>query len=324
MGAHDNLFRKSFGTKVVTRDFLLSRLPADILARIDIDSLEKQNSSYISEKLKSLYTDVVYRVDLTTKETQRRGGDLPSAAYLYFLIEHQTDAEDLMPLRLLEYNVAMMRHHVEQGLKQLGKRRKRHVPKLPVIFNLVLYGGERYNYPKRLIDAFETPDLLYRILEQPFLVHLREDSRQRILQDGLAALVGLLLRESHRKDFADFVSKYPKVLDLIKQSSYAEPAIMYILDRDPKDVGKVVAQMNKLGPEIKGKVMTALEKVEQRGRKAGITEGRKAGITEGKKAGRQEGKIDIAKRMLTKGMGIKLIAEVTGLSLQSIGALNVL
>ncbi len=68
-------------------------------------------------------------------------------------------------------------------------------------------------------------------------------------------------------------------------------------------------------------LITALEKEKQQiyhngrieGKREGHVEGKREGHVEGKREGRVEGKIETARTMLTKGMEVGLIAEITNL-----------
>jgi predicted transposase/invertase (TIGR01784 family) len=57
-------------------------------------------------------------------------------------------------------------------------------------------------------------------------------------------------------------------------------------------------------------------------RKEGRTEGEKKGRAEGERRGRAEEKIQIAKSLLSKGMGFLEISEITGLPELEIAKLN--
>ena len=52
--------------------------------------------------------------------------------------------------------------------------------------------------------------------------------------------------------------------------------------------------------------------------KEGIEAGKSQGLQEGKAQGLQQSKIEIAKKMLSKGMPLDLIVEMTGLSEEEI------
>ena len=124
---NDKLFKAAFGKKLVKKDFFLGRLPPDILEKIDINSLRRESDSFVHEKLKAYYSDIFYRV-----KTQESDG------YLYFLLEHPTIPNELMPLRLLEYDIAIMRHDVEQQRKP----KTGNPITLPIVYHFVLYGGK--------------------------------------------------------------------------------------------------------------------------------------------------------------------------------------
>lgn len=54
------------------------------------------------------------------------------------------------------------------------------------------------------------------------------------------------------------------------------------------------------------------------GKAQGLQEGKAQGLQEGKTQGLQQSKIEIAKKMLSKGMPLDLIVEMTGLSEEEI------
>ena len=56
------------------------------------------------------------------------------------------------------------------------------------------------------------------------------------------------------------------------------------------------------------------EYFKNQGIKEGLEEGKKEGLEEGKKEGLKEGKIEIAIKLLNKGMPIKEIIDITGLT----------
>ena len=87
-----------------------------------------------------------------------------------------------------------------------------------------------------------------------------------------------------------------------------------IIKRDKDNASAWIAQFQK-----------GEEKGRQEGKAAGLEEGEKKGIEKGLKEGREEGiqqeKLEIAKQMLSKGLDMQLICEMTGLSEQRIGSL---
>ncbi len=129
--------------------------------------------------------------------------------YIYTLVELQTQNDDTMALRLLEYNVRLMRKHIRQTDK-----------KLPTIINIVLYAGARpYKGVKRIIDAFENPKLFIESLSRDFLIDLNQESEDQILQDGKAALMELVLKQGVKRDVAKAI-KSSSFIRLINASGY--------------------------------------------------------------------------------------------------------
>ena len=59
----------------------------------------------------------------------------------------------------------------------------------------------------------------------------------------------------------------------------------------------------------------------QEGKAQGLQEGKAQGLQEGKAQGMQQSKIEIAKKMLSKGMSLDLVLEMTGLSEEEIKTL---
>jgi hypothetical protein len=59
---HDTFFRENFGRREIAEDFLRHHLPTELLAEIDLATLEISKDTYVSADLRSAYSDLVYRV----------------------------------------------------------------------------------------------------------------------------------------------------------------------------------------------------------------------------------------------------------------------
>jgi predicted transposase/invertase (TIGR01784 family) len=135
--AHDRYFRESFGRVEVARDFLRHNLPADLLALVDLETLEVSSETHVAEDLRESCSDLVYRL------AWRDGGALE----VYVLFEHKSRPEHWTLLQLLRYAVAAGERHRQQQPK--AKR-------LPPVYPLVLYHGQRrWRAPLHFHDLVE-------------------------------------------------------------------------------------------------------------------------------------------------------------------------
>ena len=69
---------------------------------------------------------------------------------------------------------------------------------------------------------------------------------------------------------------------------------------------------------VENAVANAAKKGMEKGVQQGIEKGMQQGIEKGKAEGIEQGKIIIARNMKSKGIGLDVIAEVTGLSVEDI------
>ncbi|WP_295450681.1 Rpn family recombination-promoting nuclease/putative transposase [uncultured Thiodictyon sp.] len=120
---HDAFFRESFGRREIAQDFLRHHLPRELLAEIDLDTLEFSKDTYVSKELRSTYSDLVYRV-----------GPHDAELVIYLLFEHKSSPEHWTLLQLLRYITA----EGDQFRKQHPEARH-----LPPIYPPVIYHGER-------------------------------------------------------------------------------------------------------------------------------------------------------------------------------------
>ncbi|WP_295387895.1 Rpn family recombination-promoting nuclease/putative transposase [uncultured Thiodictyon sp.] len=175
---HDAFFREGFGRREVAEDFLRNQLPADLLAEIDLGTLEICKDTYVSKDLRSAYSDLVYRV-------QYRGADL----VIYLLFEHKSSPEHWTLLQLLRYIVA----EGDQYRKQHPAARQ-----LPPIFPLVIYHGERqWHAPLNFHDLVAPlpPALAPFVPQFTYALHdLSERTDAQIKGEVLTRLVQLALR----------------------------------------------------------------------------------------------------------------------------------
>ena len=96
---HDELSKKFLTDLTSAKLFLTVHLDSKILAKCNLETLSIESGSYIDVDLRKRFSDIVYKIDLK---------DNTSCIYVYILIEHQSSAERLMPLRMLRYQIKII------------------------------------------------------------------------------------------------------------------------------------------------------------------------------------------------------------------------
>nr|WP_081441666.1 Rpn family recombination-promoting nuclease/putative transposase [Rickettsiella grylli] len=231
------------------------------------------------------------------------------SGYLFFLVEHESTANDeLMAFRLLHYIVSLSHEHLQQGHK-----------KLPIILPLCIYHGEVSPYPHStdLYDNFEDSELARKVAFKPFkLIDLTVLSDEEISQHGLLSLMEMLFKHHRDKNFLSIMRKMLKtqlVQNVIKQLniSYLSDMLNYVLsttqdETEPQADRVLIKELVGAFPQQTEVIMTFAQQLEQRGLQQGLQQGRQEG--------RYEEAITIAKKLITQGRSIQYIQDLTNLS----------
>ena len=262
----DRIFKDIFQKKEQFLEFLQMFLP-DLVEKYSIteESLVKERTEIISHTLRSSMIDVLYRIK--TKDID---------AFVFILLEHQTNKDYLMPFRMLEYTVAIWRHYIDES-KSIAKRKSF---KLPPVVPIVYYEGsgrwtvERDIMEKvRKLSGYEKyiPRLEYMVIEASGL-------EKEWLLDGETALSKLIYAsivdkeefERNKDRFEESVrrlrkSKIMTILDLIKQIIESSKELS---KEELEELEGFVSNM-----EVEGMFTKLLGSAKEEGRKEGRIEG---------------------------------------------------
>lgn len=136
-GQHDNAYKLLFSHPETVRDLLRGFVHEDWVSQLDWSTLEKVNGSDVSDDLREREDDVVWRIRL------QGAGDAAQAdrVYVYLLLEFQSSVDAFMAVRILTYVGLLYQDLIKSGrIKESGAQRR---GRLPAVFPLVLYNGER-------------------------------------------------------------------------------------------------------------------------------------------------------------------------------------
>ncbi len=320
LNKHDELSRQFLSNVEVARDFLSQYLPKDILQMCDLSTINIESGSHVEHNLKKSYSDVVYRIDL-----YREHGQPCRCVYVYTLIEHQSNAQEIMPLRIAFYCLSVLQKHIDKYPDD--------VLKLPIVVPLVFYHGEKspYPYPCDIADMFANKDLYRKAPLGSFgLIDLTIKEDNELLKHKKLALLEIALKSSKHRDFTNMV----RVLVDALQIAHAENINDALIDgfisylAYAKEAGELEPLFKKIKKEIpfyEDKIMSYAEELRKEGMQLGRQEGMQLGKQEGMQLGKQEGmqlgrqegtheaQLKIAKNLLKSGVDDKIVVQSTEL-----------
>ena len=327
MGIHDDNFKHNFSQQRVAVDFLRHNLPQKVLAQVNLHTLEIAPNEFIPSKYRSKR-----RADLVYSVKNKDGTKLYALLHLEAQSTHQKD----MALRIWEYHVAIAKAHYKDKVAR----------KLPLILTFVLYHGKsRWTGAKSIAELFMDFELyLEASLRAPFLVNLTEKEVSDLTQQEASAAPQLLMKGQASKDYVAMLDRLYPLMKAYKQID--DVNVDYMCENDARSPDEFLQKFSKFDLETsqRYRVMfaTAIKQEHQKGRQEGMLEGRREGMLEGRQEGMLEGRREgiqkgkregvrlgitkgreaVAKNMLAKAMEIRLIADITGLSLEEIKALT--
>jgi predicted transposase/invertase (TIGR01784 family) len=256
---HDKLFRLSMEEPRVAQEFLSAHLPDNLLKMINLRLLKLENHSFIDEAYKETEADIVFSVPLEK-----------TTAYIYLLLEHQSEIDPLIAFRLLIYRVRLMERHLKQYPEQ----------PLPLIYPCVVYNGDQpWDAPVDLFTLFgEHGQLAKEWLVSPArLLDVRSLPDEDLSRRQWSGLMEFALK--HRKiiDFKGFLDKFLPWVHTIERTdaagfSLGKIVIKYVLNgTDAKGRDLFLEKMRQyLSPQLGAEIMTIAQEFEQHGQQKGL------------------------------------------------------
>lgn len=305
LSPHDRLFKTAMEKQQAAKNFFQENLPEQIKNKVNLDTLQLEKDTFIDVQLRSYLVDVLFSVDL---EDKKRG-------YIYILCEHQSKPDEMLPLRMLEYVVRIMKHH----LNTTGSN------ELPVVYPMIFYTGQQqYNYSTDFFDLFgEKKELVKQIFLQPYqLVNVDNiPNRDFLTQQTVHCDVMITLFKYHKQDAdgaAEKVEPYLKILNDIGDTDYIFAMVQYMAEA--KDVAdknqffkKITANLSK---EAEVKIMSIAQQFREEGEQMAMQKAN--ALIEEVKRNEIEKITKIAINLLQSGLSEEKVASTTGLPLAQI------
>jgi predicted transposase/invertase (TIGR01784 family) len=293
---HDRLFQAIFSQPRYARPLLRAALPAAIGRRIDFRTLRLDKRSFIEERLRAHYTDLLFRVRIAGR-----------SAYVYILFEHQSSVEMLMPVRLLVYMAAIWDDH------QRAHPRARHVP---LIVPLVLHhGADAWSAPTSMDAVYDcSPDELAAFAAHvprfSFVLEDLAETGDAELRERVAMAVprAVLWAFQHARQERDIVAAMRRdIRELLVAMQSARTGlhalallmsyIMEVTGTPTEEIGEFLEL--EVSPMAYEEFVSTAERLRREGRE----EGRREGHSEGRKEGVDEGRRGLLCKLLALRFG---------------------
>jgi len=272
---------------VLCKSTLRRRVPAlsdhRWTSQLDFTTLERVETSFVSDDLRDRRSDVIWRVRWRGKED--------SWFYLYLLLEFQSTSYHFMAVRLLTYVGLLLEHIIRTERLKPGDG-------LPPVLPIVLYNGRRpWKAPLDLASLFaQVPEVLLQRLPSLTYLVLDENRLDLELPDLRDNRVAALLRIETCRSFEQ-IPRLTRELSALMPAG-REPELCRTFNVWLRSVLRRLFPGVTMAGRINLEDAPMLEETSREWQKMFLKEGRKEGRQEGLEQGIRKGRVEGMREML--------------------------
>ena len=284
---HDKFFRTSFSRLDVVRSFIEEVLPKQYRDRINLDSLQLSNSSFIDEELSEHLADLVYHAEYAGEP-----------AKISLLFEHKSYQEDFPELQLLQYmNNA---YKEERRQKKKDKKQKKSTVVIPIVIHHGTSAWKKVSMRKQFGNPHE--DLLKFLPEFDYLLFSLndfEDEQIANFKNTFLSTTAMLLKHSwDEKDkllaIESFLIEKLRLLESSYENDFISAIFYYLHSTSNLTSNEIVIIFTKVSTIVSNIAMTATEQL------------------------KEETISNVIRNLIQNGASMELISKSFGLSFQKI------
>ncbi len=297
---HARAFTFFFKENETAVSMLKGYLPENIKKKLNFKSLKISKDSFIDKRLKNYFADLLYEIKL--KSSQK-------SAFIYILFEHKYWPDWFICLQLLKYMVRIW----ELFLKQ-----NKEAKYLPVIVPMVLYHGKpKWGIGQNFISLFENPagfepyipDFNFNLQDVSHMPD--EDIQGSPLLRMILTTFKYIQSPGIRNKLWDIFKLFLELSDKSNISEYLEVLVTYLVNSPGKLTEEELQEpVTRLIEEGGADMETIFEKW--------VEKGVEKGIEKGIEKGKIEKTLEVAKKMLLKGLDPNTIMDITGVNREEI------
>ena len=263
--------------------FEAQHINPEVQQEIDWETLELWDTALVGENNKQIVADVIYRV--FTKEQQEA----------FIIVNHERKPDRTLPIRRLEYKLGTLKKAIKQNKKPA------------LIYFFTLYNGPYpYPYERSISDYFTDKQLTERLLLKDEIIVVKEIPDEELLRQGEVSVLTIFLKYADDPSFPQWLIEHKEAAQQLAENKYIDRCIEYLLEVGEHKEKDLLAAFEAAAPKLKQTMLTTRQQIENRSEKRGM------------RLGMKNRDIQIAERLLLKGMGIPFIEDTTGLPSEEI------
>lgn len=283
---HDKTFRKILDDKKEFTIFINKIF--NLEEKLEEKDIEKYNRKFVSVDYTNQESDVIYK--LKNKE-------------IFILVEHQTKIDKKMPIRILKYELEIIRSRMDENNRL----------EFPIIIPIVLYTGKQRWNAKINYPSYNSELARYRGLKKVEynLVDINDYTIEDLYKENSILTKIMILEKSNK--YIEIINNVDKIVNIVYDSKlYTQTQKEMLLNILNNTMINIVGNKKMKEYKIKlegGENMLALYEMIENER----NEIYSTGIKEGKVKGKIEGIKAIAKKMLRMKFDKDTIMKATGI-----------
>ena len=292
---NDKFFKGVMSLQVVVRDYIKQFVPKNVLDKLDIDTLELDSNSYITDELSEFFSDMVWQCRY--KKGNRH-------AKISFLHEHKSYKPKYPHFQLLDYIRETWRQQTAAGEDPI------------LTIPIVLYHGLKTWELEAMESYFGDleADFLRFLPSFDFLfINLQKYSDEKIraldsifLQKSLLAFKHHLDKTYLKEHVVEIIFKGYDDEITEQMRRFMRMITVYLTSLSGMSSSEIKEKINESDNILKSKAMTIFDEVEQKGIDKGLEQGRTQGIEKS------------AIKLWQKGIQPSMIANLLDLSIEQV------
>lgn len=287
---HDKTFRKILDDKKEFTIFINKIF--NLEEKLEEKDIEKYNRKFVSVDYTNQESDIIYK--LKNKE-------------IFILVEHQTKIDKKMPIRILKYELEIIRSRMDENNRL----------EFPIIIPIVLYTGKQRWNAKINYPSYNSELARYRGLKKVEynLVDINDYTIEDLYKENSILTKIMILEKSNK--YIEIINNVDKIVNKVNDSKlYTQTQKEMLLNILNNTMINIVGNKKMKEYKIKlkgGENMLALYEMIENERNEIYSTGIKEGKVKGKIEGKIEGIKAIAKKMLRMKFDKNTIMKATGI-----------